>query len=204
MCHIIPDPKVADKRYLFHALCRQAPIWIGQRVGGAQPNISQGIVKDTHIPLPPLTGQRRIAAILDKADAIRRKREEGIRLTEELLRSTFLERFGDPVANSKAWPTLLLEAISGDMTYGTNMKCSGEEAPASLPVLAHPKYPAWANQLERVEVCLGGATRGRAAAPPPGDLLFVRTNGNPEYIGRCAMFSGNTRALFASYLIRCD
>jgi type I restriction enzyme S subunit len=36
----------------------------------------------------------------------------------------------------------------------------------------------------------------------PGDLLFVRTNGNPEYIGRCAMFSEDTRALFASYLIR--
>lgn len=44
--------------------------------------------------LPPLREQRRIAAMLDKADAIRRKREEGIRLTEELLRSTFLEMFG--------------------------------------------------------------------------------------------------------------
>ncbi len=41
--------------------------------------------------LPPVAEQRRIAVILDKADTIRRKREEGIRLTEELLRSTFLE-----------------------------------------------------------------------------------------------------------------
>jgi len=56
------------------------------------------------LPLPPLPEQRRIAAILDKAVAIRQKREEGIRLTEELLRSVFLEMFGDPVNNEKIWP----------------------------------------------------------------------------------------------------
>jgi len=54
------------------------------------------------IALPPLPEQKRIADILDKADAIRRKRQEGIRLTEELLRSTFLEMFGDPVANERS------------------------------------------------------------------------------------------------------
>jgi type I restriction enzyme S subunit len=53
--------------------------------------------------LPPVKEQQRIAAILGKADAIRRNREEGIRLTEELLRSTFLDMFGDPKANNKRW-----------------------------------------------------------------------------------------------------
>jgi type I restriction enzyme S subunit len=66
-------------------------------------NVSLGDLKNLEIPLPPLPEQRRIAAILDKADAIRRKREEGIRLTEELLRSTFLEMFGDPATNPKGW-----------------------------------------------------------------------------------------------------
>jgi len=56
-------------------------------------------------PVPPLDEQRRIATILDRADAIRRKRREAIALTEELLRSTFLEMFGDPVTNPKGWPT---------------------------------------------------------------------------------------------------
>ncbi len=46
------------------------------------------------IPLPPLAEQKRIAAILDKADAIRRKRQEAIALTEEFLRSAFLDMFG--------------------------------------------------------------------------------------------------------------
>ncbi|MDF1662762.1 MAG: restriction endonuclease subunit S [Planctomycetota bacterium] len=48
------------------------------------------------IPLPPLAEQKRIAAILDKADGIRRKKQEILRLTDELLKSTFLEMFGDP------------------------------------------------------------------------------------------------------------
>lgn len=74
--------------------------------GSSQPNLSATSVKEYEIPLPPLSEQKRIADILDKADAIRRKREEGIRLTEELLRSTFLEMFGDPAMNPKGWPQL--------------------------------------------------------------------------------------------------
>jgi len=60
-------------------------------------------LKRTFFPIPPIGEQRRIAAILDQADAIRRKRQEAIRLTEELLRATFLDMFGDPVTNPKGW-----------------------------------------------------------------------------------------------------
>jgi len=47
--------------------------------------------------------QKRIAAILDKADAIRRKRQQALRLTDDFLRSVFLDMFGDPVTNPKGW-----------------------------------------------------------------------------------------------------
>jgi type I restriction enzyme S subunit len=67
--------------------------------GVTQQNISKSIVEKLEIPLPPLEEQRRIAAILDKADGVRRKRKEAIRLTEELLKSTFLEMFGDSERN---------------------------------------------------------------------------------------------------------
>jgi type I restriction enzyme S subunit len=70
--------------------------------------VSKGIVERFIIPLPPLEEQRRIAAILDKADGVRRKRKEAIRLTEELLKSTFLEMFGDPVTNPKGWEKIKL------------------------------------------------------------------------------------------------
>lgn len=70
-----------------------------------QASVSIGNLKPIMIPLPPLLEQKRIAAILDKADSIRRKRQEAVRLTEELLRSVFLDMFGDPVTNPKGWNT---------------------------------------------------------------------------------------------------
>ncbi|WP_425375596.1 restriction endonuclease subunit S [Pseudomonas aeruginosa] len=63
-----------------------------------------GVLKSWEIPLPPLPEQKRIAAILDKADSIRRKRQQAIQLADDFLRSVFLDMFGDPVTNPKGWP----------------------------------------------------------------------------------------------------
>ncbi|OPF20364.1 type I restriction endonuclease subunit S [Microcystis aeruginosa KW] len=76
--------------------------------GTAQGGVNATKLKTLLVPLPPLEEQRRIAAILDKADGVRRKRKEAIRLTEELLKSTFLEMFGDPVTNPKGWEKIKL------------------------------------------------------------------------------------------------
>lgn len=87
--------------------------------GTAQGGVNATKLKTLLVPLPPLEEQRRIAAILDKADGVRRKRKEAIRLTEELLRSTFLEMFGDPVTNPKGWEThKLKEFTKRPITYG--------------------------------------------------------------------------------------
>lgn len=90
--------------------------------------VSKGIVERFIIPLPPLEEQRRIAAILDKADGVRRKRKEAIRLTEELLRSTFLEMFGDPVTNPKGWEVRELGDCVKDIESGWSPKCDTRQA----------------------------------------------------------------------------
>lgn len=66
------------------------------------------------IPLikPPLPEQRRIAALLDKADAIRRKRKTAIALTEDLLRSTFLEIVGPAAQEYGKWPVRTIESLA--------------------------------------------------------------------------------------------
>jgi type I restriction enzyme S subunit len=74
-------------------------------VGGSLLRARPSAVYELEIPLPStLAEQERIAGILDKADGVRRKRAEALRLTDELLRSVFLEMFGDPVTNPKGWP----------------------------------------------------------------------------------------------------
>ena len=55
------------------------------------------------IPLPPLAEQKRIAGILDAADALRAKRREALAQLDTLLQSTFLDMFGDPVTNPMGW-----------------------------------------------------------------------------------------------------
>ena len=103
VCHIIPDSSRLNRRYLFHALRSKVPYWLSQRVGGGQPNISQGVIKKTKIPLPPLSDQKRIAEILDLAEELRAKRRAALALLDELTQSFFLEMFGDPKGNPRNW-----------------------------------------------------------------------------------------------------
>ncbi|PUE48547.1 hypothetical protein B9Z45_15890 [Limnohabitans sp. 2KL-17] len=105
VCHIVPDDKIAYTKYLYHALSAQVPQIVAMGVGGAQPNISQGLIKTLKVFVPPLPEQRRIAAILDQADALRAKRREALAQLDSLTQSIFMEMFGDPVANSKEWMT---------------------------------------------------------------------------------------------------
>lgn len=90
VCHIIPDPKVAEVRYIFHALRNQVSNLIARGVGGAQPNISQGIVRDLVLPIPPLPEQRRIAEVLDRAEALLAKRRAALAQLDMLTQAIFM------------------------------------------------------------------------------------------------------------------
>lgn len=66
-------------------------------------NLSMDVIRQIEVPLPPLSDQKRIADILDKADAIRRKRREALKRLSDLIDSRFLTVFGDPLSNPKHW-----------------------------------------------------------------------------------------------------
>ncbi|EGQ7645983.1 TPA: restriction endonuclease subunit S [Vibrio alginolyticus] len=115
-----PTEKV-EPVFLYYLLNHSKPAFVKAGSGGAQPNISGTFLKNFEIPLPPLEEQKRIAAILDKADAIRQKRKQAIDLADEFLRSVFLDMFGDPVTNPKGWEVKRLEELisEGDkLNYG--------------------------------------------------------------------------------------
>jgi len=92
-------------------------------------------VRELQVPLPPLPEQKRIAAILDKADEIRRKRQQALELTEQLLRSAFLDMFGDPVTNPKGWPRAKFEEV------GTLDRGRSRHRPRNDPALLGGPYP---------------------------------------------------------------
>ncbi|WP_210447809.1 restriction endonuclease subunit S [Vibrio crassostreae] len=113
------------KHYLGSFLCeREIQLYEN---GAAQPNLSATDLKIFQIPLPPLEEQKRIAAILDKADAIRQKRKQAIDLADEFLRSVFLDMFGDPVTNPKGWGVRKLQDLTSKLGSGSTPR-GGKEA----------------------------------------------------------------------------
>jgi len=103
-----------DSRYLYHFLRTRRQRIKNDAFGGAQPHINQKYVKDLLIPLPLLAEQKRVAGILDAADALRAKRRESLARIGTLLESTFLDMFGDPVANPMGWTVAgIVDAVDG-------------------------------------------------------------------------------------------
>ena len=125
------DP--VDMRYLWFYLNREG-IWPSR--GGGQPFIGLGTARAVEVPLPPLSEQKRIAGILDQADGLRRKRQQALALTDQFLRSTFLDLFGDPVTNPKRWPVVPLASLVADddsINYGVVQP--GDEVADGIPIV---------------------------------------------------------------------
>jgi len=103
---LLLDDKRLDRRYLSHL----SNSWVFHKeilkrmVGSTQVHIRNNDFLQVPIPLPPLEEQRRIAEVLDRADALRQKRRLALQKLDTLLQSVFLDIFGDPVKNPRGWP----------------------------------------------------------------------------------------------------
>lgn len=141
--HVLRPSTDIVPKYLFYFIHSPAFRFIGQRnmTGTAgQKRLPADFLKRYKIPLPSLSEQKRIVAILDKADAIRRKRRQAIQLADELLRSLFLDMFGDPAVNPKKFPVkkiknLLSSEEAGIRTgpFGSSLK-KNEYIASGIPV----------------------------------------------------------------------
>lgn len=137
VCIIRPDPQKHDARWLMHCLnapdCRNQIA--GYATGTTRSRISRGNLGKVKIFLPPLPEQRRIAEILDKADALRAKRRAALAQLDTLTQSIFLDMFGDPIANPRNWPTKKLAAM-GSLDRGVS-----RHRPRNAPELLGGPYP---------------------------------------------------------------
>lgn len=131
------DETLISKEYLRMALNSQLPVIMGHAHGGVGlQHITKGKLESVEIPLPPLPEQRRIAAILDKADALRTKRREALAKLDRLAQSIFVEMFGDPVANPKRYPMVpLLELVEPERGIAYGIVQRGVDCEDGVPVL---------------------------------------------------------------------
>jgi type I restriction enzyme S subunit len=115
---LLPCPE-CDPSYLYFHFSSIKFDLIKKGVGGAQPNISIGILKNLEIPLPPLEEQKKIASILDAADDYRQKTKALIEKYDQLTQSLFLDMFGDPVFNPMGWESKKLGMVHKISSGGT-------------------------------------------------------------------------------------
>ena len=107
--HVLRPRDHARLRYLVRVLENyDVTPWI---TGSTRAKLTKAGAFKIQIPLPPLAEQKRIAEILDAADALRAKRREALAQLDTLLQSTFLDMFGDPVTNPMGWEKPRLEDL---------------------------------------------------------------------------------------------
>ena len=129
--HVIrTDQSELDPRYLVHYLRQERVRKEGGRkmTGSAgQRRVPVHFLANLNVPLPSLPEQRRIAAILDKADELRAKRRAALKKLDELTQSIFLDMFGDPATNPKGWPQVALGNHASKIGSGATPR-GGEES----------------------------------------------------------------------------
>lgn len=122
-------------RYLYYFLDKYVETLREQSIGGVIKYIKLGNLTEAHIPLPPLDEQRKIAAVLDKVSGLIAKRCQQLDKLDLLIKSRFVEMFGNPVSNSLNLPLLSLLQL-GEFGRGVS-----KHRPHNAPELLGGKYP---------------------------------------------------------------
>lgn len=174
----LKNPEQIDGDYFILAINGVMREIIDQAHGGVGlKHITKAKLLNVEVPFPPLEEQKRIAKILDAADALRAKRRQSLAQLDALLQSTFLDLFGDPVVNDRGWSVARLGDLLDNIDGGWSPKCLDRKA----------NTEEWGVlKLGSVTKCFYDETKQKAlpkdTEPRPaievreGDLLFSRKN----------------------------
>ena len=199
-----PNEEVVDRKFfpLFISSDYFLNAAINISVGSLSPTINWRDLKNLEFNLPSLEEQRKLAEVLwainDAMEAYKRL----ISATDELVSSQFVEMFGDPVANPYGWKTAFLSELGylkNGMNFhendsGVELYCVGVADfqgrykivdTSSLPKISLNEFPSNEYMLQ------------------DGDILFVRSNGNKNLVGRSiTVFPGSIATTFSGFCIR--
>jgi type I restriction enzyme, S subunit len=146
------------------------------------PSLRKSDLERIVVPLPPLPEQRRIAEVLDRAEALRAKRQAGLARLDELTRAIFHEIFGDPVTNSMGWTTVQLKDL-------LEIPLRNGQSPSKLGQIIAKVLTLSAVTGEEFDA--GAWKESTFSTVPPAeqsvsetDLLVCRGNGNLNLVGK--------------------
>jgi type I restriction enzyme S subunit len=186
------EPKKIDHHYLSYFI--NSPMGRGviarDAKGATRQRVNLSNFKALEVPVPPLDQQRRIAAVLDQAHALRAKRREILAKLDKLTEAIFIELFGDPATNLKNWKDSRIGAI-GDVQGGLQLSGARAALPLEVPYLRVANV--FRNRLDLSEIKRFRATDSEVARTllARDDILIVEGHGNAQEIGRCALWDGS-------------
>ena len=184
---IRPSPEL-DGRFLYYYLKANERQIDALGTGSTFKAITQDTLKKVEIPFPPLNDQIRIAHLLGKVEGVITQRKQHIEQLDALLKSVFLEMFGDPVRNEKGWDKPPLR-VFGKIT-------TGNTPPRNEPSNYDSPHIEWIKTdnitvdavfVTKAAEYLSEAGAKRARAVDTGALLVACIAGSVESIGRAAL-----------------
>lgn len=198
---IRPGPEV-DRSYLTHVLRTPEMVAEATRLsqGANLPRLSPNSLMEFEIPLPPLEEQRRIASILDAADALRAKRRQALKRFDSLSQSIFIDMFGDPAVNPHGYKVIPLGDLCAKKgEYGAGV--SSEPATPGKPRYLRITDIRSDGSLDEDRACPAGDPKEwMTKLVQPGDVLFARSGAT---VGKAFLARPDVEPMvFAGYLIR--
>jgi type I restriction enzyme S subunit len=199
VCILRPGSGSVDLRWLMWWL--NAPQFreevAGRQSGTTRKRISRKNLGAIRFPLPPVAEQRRIAAAIEEHLSRLEAAERSLAAARSRIaayRSAILS------AATDHYETVDLEELVTELRYGTSVKCSYDAT--GPPVVRIPNVQGGVIELSDLKYATDEQLDLSPFSLKGGDLLFVRTNGSRDLIGRVACVDGAEGMAFASYLIR--
>lgn len=171
--------------------------------GAAQPGVNASKLEELTIPLPVMSEQRRIAAILDQADALRAKRRAVLTQLDEMVRAIFVEMFGDVVANSAKWPDQDTLGNHADIASGiTKGRKLPSDAVRDVPYLAVANVQDRRLSLSNVKTIEASEKEIARYRLQLNDLLLTE-GGDPDKLGRGSLWKAElTECIHQNHVFR--
>ena len=169
----------ADRKYVFYFCQSNGFIekLVTQATGASYPAVTSSIVKECSIPLPSLEEQRKIAAVLDKVSGLIAKRCQQLDKLDKLVKSRFIEMFGDQKANPLGWP----QTTIGDcctLQSGPSLPADKENEGGTIPYVkvGDMNYPGNEQYITTSSRFVTGQTAG-VGIFPVGTVIFPKRGG---------------------------
>ena len=199
---IVRPSENIDRRFLLHWLSSNDALsqMARGKVTGVISNLSLGEIGKLEIPLPPLEEQKRIAGILDQADALRRLRTRALEKLNTLGQAIFHEMFGDVNTNPRDWPMGCIGDLLDGAKYGSSAKANTEGRGLAMLRMGNVTYDGLIDLTSLKHVELSDVEFPKYTTRK-GDLLFNRTN-SKELVGKTAVVKQEEPLAFAGYLVR--